>query len=79
MARSSSTTNNTERRIPQSMQEPVQPQGETKLVSARFENTEEGVCPVCHEPMKPTSANGVDSLVCLAHRIVMPVRDNTNV
>ena len=67
------------RRIPQVMQQPETASGEAKLVSARFENTDEGLCPVCKTIMKPTNSNGIESLVCLTHRIVMPTRDNINV
>jgi hypothetical protein len=42
---------------------------------ARQENINEGFCPVCNTPMKPTIANGIRVVACLTHSIVMPVRD----
>lgn len=40
-----------------------------------FVNDNEGVCPICHETMKLSVANGVDVYTCVPHRIAMPIRN----
>ena len=50
-----------------------------KAVTARIDMSEEiagkGLCPECHEPMKPVIANGIRCLCCMEHRIVLPVKN----
>lgn len=46
-------------------------------VTARVENTNISVCPVCSTKMKRSTACGIPVYVCLAHRIIMP-RENEN-
>lgn len=45
-------------------------------VWARVENTAYGECPLCHESMKESSANGIPVLTCLKDRIVMPQKNH---
>lgn len=61
----------TKRKIPALLQQASAGAKET----ARQENVNEGFCPVCSTPMRPTTANGIRVLACLTHSIVMPVRD----
>lgn len=44
----------------------------TKAEVARMENTRIGVCPVCQQPMKSIIAAGIDSYVCMEHRVCVP-------
>lgn len=76
-----------ERRIPRLMMRPPEktvassasvtrkiPQGpHTKVVA--FTNEVEGECPVCHQPMKTSIANGIDVYVCMDHRVTMPLKN----
>jgi hypothetical protein len=79
-----------ERRIPKLMVRPPEktlaspinvirrvPQGQRTTVA--FTNEVEGQCPVCHQPMKTSVANGIDVYVCMDHRVVMPLKNEGGV
>lgn len=44
-------------------------------VTAKINMNNYGMCPVCNNPMRRSSANGHDVLVCGADRTVLPVKD----
>jgi len=81
------TSDNVERRIPKLMVRPPSqsttahvglerkvPKGHgTKTVA--FTNEVEGQCPVCHQAMKTSVANGIDVYVCMDHRVTMPLKN----
>lgn len=33
------------------------------------------MCPVCHQQMRLLDCNGIDSFVCVDHRVVLPCKD----
>jgi hypothetical protein len=52
----------------------------TEVVTAKAENNVLGSCPVCLQEGQPAqmrvlSANGIESFVCLNHRICLPTKD----
>jgi hypothetical protein len=75
----------TQRIIPDVMRKPspeqviaapdLQTEAAPKKVTARFENTKEGLCPVCQVQMARSVANGHEVLYCADHSLVMPIRD----
>jgi uncharacterized paraquat-inducible protein A len=64
----------TKRLIPESMK--VQTAAAQSVAeTARFENTEQDKCPVCHVPMRRSVANDIPVMWCDTHAIAMPVKD----
>lgn len=51
------------------------PQTAATKQTARIENTQEGICPSCHQQMRLSVANGIPVHVCMEHSVVMPLRD----
>lgn len=48
-------------------------------LTARVENTEVGVCPVCHSTMNVAKVGDLDCYVCLPScRICLPLKDDAN-
>lgn len=81
------TASNVERRIPKSMVRSPEkilassasvtrrvPEGQ-KTKTVAFTNEVDGECPVCHQPMKTSVANGIDVYVCMDHRVTMPLKN----
>lgn len=64
------------RRIPLIMQDQVEKEVAQSVQTARVENTEYGVCPVCKKQMKLSLADTHQVLVCIDHSIVMPIKDD---
>lgn len=44
-------------------------------LTARVENLEYNICPLCKYPMKESTANGIPVLACLPDRVVMPMKN----
>jgi cytochrome c553 len=44
--------------------------------TARVDNDVVGECPVCHEPMGTSMANGIPVYICNRDTIVLPLPDN---
>lgn len=53
------------------------PLAKPKPVKARLENTVEGVCPYCKQPMSTSEAAGVPVWVCHSDRAVSPKLNST--
>ncbi len=46
-------------------------------LTARVENTEVGVCPICHAGMETVQVKDIDSFVCTKCRVALPTPNDT--
>ena len=45
-------------------------------ITSRIENMEYGQCPICHDQMICTEANGHNVIACIKDKVIMPTRSD---